>query len=162
MIKRVLLTFFIFHTANVSSELYRCENESGQIRFTDQPCPNQGQAFIPQSVMTPYKTINSVKSKHTKSATQKDAMKSVCPFFSSTELRNLRVRDEYKKGLTPNHIHARLGKPNDITSSKDKETWHYASEHVTRTFRFKKGCLSGWKEKWKGKESQISKFRDER
>lgn len=162
MLKQLLLILVIFHTSNVFSELYRCENESGQIQFTDQPCPNQGQAFTPQSVMTPYKTIDPIKSKQTKSASKKKEKEDSCPFFSSTELRNLRIRDEFKKGLTPKHIESRLGKPDDMTSSNNKETWSYSSEHVNRIFRFKKGCLTGWKEKWKGKESQISKFRSER
>ncbi len=162
MLKLLLFTLFIFHTTYAFSDLYRCENESGQVRFTDQPCPHQGQTFQPKSVMTPYKTIQPISSTQSKTETAKKNQEHSCPFFSSSELRNLRVKDQYKKGLTPEHIKARLGKPHDITSSNNKETWHYTSEHVSRTFRFKKGCLSGWREKWKGKESQISKFRDER
>jgi hypothetical protein len=158
----MLIRLYLLLTISITAqaELYRCESQTGEIQFTDQPCATSGSTYEPSAVMTNYKTIQVPKS-HDQHATSKKLQ--ACPFISSTELRNLKVKDQFKKGLTQDHIQQRLGKADDILSNKNKSTWIYEGTHVKRTFRFKDACLVGWKEKWKqGQESQISKFRDER
>jgi hypothetical protein len=157
MLRRLLfLCLLSFHT---QAELYRCEASSGQIQFTDKPCPATGNIYQPKAVMTNYKTIKLPKQQRNESPTKNQQQ---CPFLTSTEIRNLRVKEQFKKGLTQEHIQQRLGKADNINNNKDKSTWVYAGKHVKRIFRFKHSCLISWKEKWKDKESQISKFRDER
>lgn len=154
------LLALIFISFNAHSELYRCNALSGEVQFTDQPCKNTGSTYTPKQVMTKYKTIKTIQSK---SSEKPSIKKNSCPFLTSTELRNLKVKDQFKKGLTQEYIKRRLGKADQITNSKNKSTLVYSGNYVKRVFNFKNGCLTSWKEKWKkGKESKISKFRDER
>ena len=158
MLLRFIL--FILFSFNTNAELYRCETPIGDIQFTDQPCQASGSTYKPKAVMTNYKSIEPVKLKPKKKLI---THKNQCPFFTSTELRNLKVKDQFKKGLTQEYIQRRLGKADDISSNKSKSTLVYSGNYVKRVFNFKNGCLTSWKEKWKkGKESKISKFRDER
>lgn len=160
MLLRVLILFLF--TYQVQAELYRCTSANGKIQYTDLACPDTGARYQPKAIMSNYKAIKAVNA-HNKSKPSKNSDKNqTCPFFSSTELRTLRVKDEYKKGLTQTHIEHRLGAADDITTNKNKSNWVYNGDNVNRIFRFKDGCLTGWKERWKGKESKISKFRDEK
>ncbi|MGR6871322.1 DUF4124 domain-containing protein [Pseudomonas sp. HK3] len=160
MLIRILMLIIL--TSQAQAELYRCESSTGQIQYTDQPCTETGTTYKPKPVMTHYKTIKTPKFHHKKTSTNTSSNNQPCPFISSTELRTLRVKDTYKKGLTQAQIKQRLGKADDINNSKNSSTWVYKGEYVKRSFRFKNGCLISWKEKWKGKESKISKFRDEK
>jgi len=160
MLVRVLIILIFIYPAQ--AELYRCTSASGKIQYTDQACPESGSSYEPKSVMTNYKTIKPFKLRSKKSATSSKAQKQQCPFFSSTELRNLRVKGEFKKGLANSDIEKRLGRADDISNNKNKSTWVYNNKNVKRIFRFKHGCLTGWKEKWKGKENKVIKIREKR
>lgn len=152
------LILFSILSFQAHAELYRCETSSGQVQFTDQPCPNSGSSYQPKAIMTDYKTVKLPKYQGHRPSIKK---RQNCPFLSSTEIRNLRVKSQFKKGLTQENIQQRLGKADDTSNHKDNSTWVYKGQYVKRTFQFKHGCLISWKERWKGKESQISKYRDE-
>lgn len=158
----IRLLFLSAISLQTQAELYRCELDNGQTQYTYQPCPETGEVYQPQAVMTNYKTINPPTSHNEKSSPMEIKSNNQCPFVSSTELRTLRVKDEYKKGLTQSHIEKRLGKADDTNNNKNKSQWVYSGKNVKRIFRFKDGCLMSWKETWKGKESKISKYRDVR
>ena len=157
LVRMFIVLIFIFPT---QAELYRCTSPSGKIQYTDQACPDSGSPYKPKSVMTNYKTIKPVKLHSKKSATSAKDQKQQCPFFSSTELRNLRVKGEFKKGLTRADIEKRLGTADDISNNKNKSTWVYNSKNVKRIFRFKHGCLTAWKEKWNRNVSKVDKMRE--
>ncbi|GAA6134153.1 hypothetical protein NBRC116188_09420 [Oceaniserpentilla sp. 4NH20-0058] len=150
----LILLFLTYH--HCFSELYRCEQANGKFQYTDKPCPTSGTTYTPKTNITQYKDIDDINIKRPiNSSTYTQA---TCPYFSSTELRNLRVKDEFKKGMTYAHIENRFGKPDSRSANK----WNYKNQFVNRTFNFKQGCLTSWQIKWEGKESKISKFRDER
>ena len=154
-----VLVFCLFSSI-AHSELYRCLLTNGTYQYTDTPCSTSGSTYEPTTNITQYKDIEDVKIKQRFKSSP--STQSTCPHFSSTELRNLRVKDEFKKGLSQDHIKQRFGEPTGTTSSKRKTVFSYKNNNVSRIFRFKDGCLIGWKETWKNKESQISKFRGER
>ena len=158
MLVRVLI--LLLFTYQAQAELYRCTSVSGKIQYTDKACPEAGASYQPKAVMTNYKTIKPVKLHSKKSATSTKTQNQPCPFFSSTELRNLRVKGEFKKGLTRADIEKRLGNADDISNSKNKSTWVYNSKNVKRIFRFKHGCLTAWKEKWNRNVSKVDKMRE--
>lgn len=158
----ITIGFLLLFSLHTQAELYRCENQEGLIRFTDQPCPTSGHVYQPKAIMTDYKTISPPTS-HSITKTRPNNKQDTCPFISNTQQRNLKVKNQFIKGLTQAHIQQRLGKAHKINNSKNNSVWVYNGEYVKRTFRFKNSCLTSWKEKWKkGHESQISKFRDER
>lgn len=158
MFLRVLMLILFTHHAQ--AELYRCASADGKTKFTDQLCTESGSTYHPKAVMTNYKTIKPFKTHSKKTTSTTKNQKQQCPFFSSTELRNLRVKGEFKKGLTRADIEKRLGNADDITNSKNKSTWVYNNKNVKRIFRFKHGCLTGWKEKWNGNVSKVDKMRE--
>ena len=158
MLVRVLI--LCLFTYQVQAELYRCTGANGKIQYTDQACPESGASYQPKAVMTNYKTIKPFKIHSKKSSTRPKTQNQPCPFFSSTELRNLRVKGEFKKGLTTKDIEKRLGKADDIRHDNDKSIWQYHNKNVKRLFRFKHNCLTGWKEKWSKNVSKVNKMRE--
>jgi len=155
----LFISLFLFSIFS-HGELYRCQQANGTYQFTYTPCPKSGSTYQPETNITQYKDIENVEMKTRFKA--QSSHQQECPFFTSTELRNLRVKDEFKQGLTEAHIKQRFGEPTNTTTSKSKTVFSYKDNHVNRIFRFKDGCLTGWKETWKNKESKISKFRGER
>jgi len=140
------------------SQLYKCENKNGDITFQDTPCSTRGESYEPPKIETTYKTITLPKSmaKSKAHSLKQEKTKQKCPHLASYTLRNLRVQDRYIEGMSKQHIEKRLGRPDSSSASK----WVYNSDYVRRTFYFKNNCLKNWKEKWHGKESQISKYRE--
>lgn len=138
-------------------EIHKCIDPTGSVSYQAYPCQTEENsvAYEPKAIETKYKTIPNVKIKQSKSV-KKNQKQNSCPFIPSYELRNLRVKDQYKIGIKKQDIRKRLGQP----TSMKKNKWTYLGNHVNRTFNFKNGCLTQWKEKWKGKESQISKYRN--
>jgi len=160
----VLVVFSVFAKA----ELYHCEDVSGRITVTDRPCVGA----------TRYEVINPIQTLMIKapSPAEKQFLKSVensqsqkpsktmpdsCRRFSSTELRNLRVKDDFEKGMPQSEIKKRFGLP-DLTEMKTdgSEKWVYQSERVNRVFRFKHACLLAWTERWKKTRSKMSKYNE--
>ncbi|MEH6347694.1 MAG: hypothetical protein V7785_21540 [Bermanella sp.] len=155
----IILTLFLSYSCY--GELYRCSNDSG-ITYSDSPCSNNAQAYQPpQEMGLTLKTINAPSS-YNKNVIPKKTNKSIssaCNQFSPTQLRNLRVKRQLKKGIPATNIEKRFGKPVIVKSSKaNSEVWHYKSERVQRTFKFQHECLVSWSEKFKGKKSQLSKY----
>ena len=154
-----LLYLLFLVSLQAQGEIYKCTMTSGEIHFQDIPCMNSSESYSPPPVMTPLKTIKEPKfisSTHNKSHDKKKSK--VCPHFTTTELRNLKVKDKFKKGLSVEHIFNRLGTPNSKESSGKNEKWKYKSDHVWREFKFKNTCLISWKVNWRHGKSQIGKY----
>ena len=142
-------------------EIYKCTTASGDVTFSDSPCTQKSEIFIPSPVMTSLKDIKPPpltspveKRKHTK----QQAL--ACPHFTTTELRSLRVKDQYKIGLTKSEISKRLGEPYESKKSGSLEKWKYKTQNAVRDFTFKDGCLTQWKERWLGDKSRLSKYQE--
>lgn len=152
-----ILSLALLVLSSVShADLYKCIDTEGVTVFTDKKCKLAGGVFKPKPVMTSYKSVTLPLTK-IKSAPDKSVKtKGACPFFTSTELRNLRVKEEYKKGMPKSEIKKRYGKADDIESAgNNKEKWKYKGKRFKRTFNFKEGCLSSWTKKVIGKKSKI-------
>ncbi len=158
--KALSITLTLLLSYSCHGELYRCSNDSG-ITYSDSPCSNNAQAYQPpQEMGLTLKTINAPSSynKNIISKKTNKSTSSACNQFSPTQLRNLRVKRQLKKGMPATNIEKRFGKPTMVKSSKGSEAWHYKSERVQRTFKFKDKCLVSWSEKFIGKKSQLSKY----
>jgi mRNA-degrading endonuclease RelE of RelBE toxin-antitoxin system len=156
--------FFIMAKPAVLADLYKCTDTSGQVGFTDKPCanstsnPNTDNQYIPKSSITSFKELD-IKQHKAKKPVKKKRKKS-CAFFSSTQLRHLRIKQSYKEGLPASEIVKRFGKPTKIEQTGDnKERWKYKETNYRLIFNFKDLCLTSWKEKWFGKKSKINKYR---
>lgn len=157
---KLLYSFFLI-SLHVQGEIYKCTSDTGKTQFKDIPCENQGEVYTPKPVMTPLthiKVPKATKTIHSKKITSNTP--DTCPRFTSTELRNLKVKDEFKKGLSTDYIKKRLGKPDSTESSGSNEKWRYRSDNVWREFKFKQNCLISWKANWRKGESKLSKYRD--
>lgn len=155
---RIAILLLVSHT--VTADLFKCFDENGNVNFTDQPCKLSGDKFAPNPTMTKYKHVSVYESKNQKD-TQQSNKPSSCPFISSTELRNLRVKQEYKMGIPKEEISKRFGHPDETSSRGDSnETWFYKNKKYKLVFKFKDDCLSSWKEKWFSKKNRIDKYRD--
>jgi len=143
-------------------QVYRCLNEHSEITFIDTPCDSQSQPYeIKQRMALKLKNIDAPKvNKKTKSPANKSSNSTSCPRFSATQLRNLRVKDQFQKGMPATAIVKRFGKAQQVQGTPSKQTWIYKSPRVKRTFKFKDNCLLSWKEKWQGKKSKISKYQN--
>ena len=143
-------------------QVYRCLNEHSEITFIDTPCDSQSQPYeIKQEMTLKLKNIDATKvNKKTKSPANKSSKSASCPRFSATQLRNLRVKDQFQKGMPATAIVKRFGKAQQVQGAPNKQTWIYKSPRVQRTFKFKDNCLLSWKEKWQGKKSKISKYHE--
>jgi hypothetical protein len=156
--------FFIMAKPAVLADLYKCTDTSGQVGFTDKPCANStsktntDNQYTPKSSITSFKELD-IKQHKLKKPVKKKSKKS-CAFFSSTQLRHLRIKQSYKKGLPASAIVKRFGKPTKIEQTGDnKERWKYKEINYSLIFNFKDRCLTSWKEKWHGKKSKINKYR---
>jgi hypothetical protein len=108
--------------------------------------------------MTSLKTIKNPNFESTSQPKKANTKKASCPHFTTTELRNLKVKDQFIKGLPNHYIAKRLGNPNSTENSGNNEKWKYKSDFAWREFKFTKGCLVSWKIKWKKDKSQLSKY----
>ncbi len=158
-------TIFILFILPVNSygELYRCLNDKGQTEFSGTPCDENTQPYKiknnPTLKFEDIKPLRYSKPKASKNNKQASKKSKLCRFFTSTELRNLRVKDQFKKGMPAPSIAKRFGVPEEVdTKSGNKEIWKYKSDRLKRTFKFKDDCLVSWKIKWHGQKSQISKY----
>ena len=89
----ITIGFLLLFSLHTQAELYRCENQEGLIRFTDQPCPTSGHVYQPKAIMTDYKTISPPTS-HSITKTRPNNKQDTCPFISSTQQRNLKVKNQ--------------------------------------------------------------------
>ena len=157
------LLLFLF-PLNSHGELYRCLSASGQTEFTSTPCNHTAQPYkIKNNHSLKLKDIQppTYKTKTPKNKTHASKKSKACHPFTATELRNLRVKDRFKKGMPASSITKRFGAPEKvITKSGNAETWKYKGDRVKRTFQFKDNCLLNWKVKWHGKKSKISKYQN--
>ncbi len=96
----------IIYSQVVYADIYKCENKQGLAIFTDRPCllPGNDSSSIADKLYTPKADIISLKELDIKKSKYKKGKrkhrknkKSDCVFFSSTELRTLRVKQRYKK-----------------------------------------------------------------
>lgn len=157
----LVLPLYLF-CASSFAELYRCIDASGDTIFSDSSCgPNSQTYQSKQTMALKLKTIKSLKSpvKIKKRNSQSSSNKiATCKTFTSTQLRNLRVKEKFEKGMPASAIQKRFGKANEIITSNNKQTWFYKGDRLNRTFKFKNTCLTSWKEKWTGKKSKLSKY----
>lgn len=141
----LLILMFAQHS---HGQVFLCTDMNGKQNYTDSPCADtqsKGTTYIPKTQTTSLKTINLPASLSVKKPKIKKAN---CPFFSSHELRNMRVKGLYKKGLSMIHIEKRFGTPHHTDAISDiKERWFYNEPKMERQFKFKHGCLTSWKEK---------------
>lgn len=145
------------------SEVYKCLAENGRISFSQTPCldTEEKQIFKPSPITTKYKDIKIIQPNSNKTNIRKKEDNNSCPHIGSTELRNLRVKQQYTKGLPEKEIVRRFGKAHSIiTNSTDTSTWEYKSDSYKLEFTFKHGCLKKWKEKWHREKSRIDKYRE--
>lgn len=152
--RNLLLSLTLFYSLS-HADLYKCTDQNGMTVFTDQICKFSGAQFKPKPIMTNYKSVTLPISKSSKQKNNSNKGNS-CPFFTATQLRNLRVKQQLIKGIPETEIYKRYGKPNDKESSgPHKETWKYKSDRFKREFVFERGCLTSWKKKTVGKKSRI-------
>ncbi|MFT6153689.1 MAG: hypothetical protein ACJAYK_000177 [Crocinitomicaceae bacterium] len=160
----------IIYSQVVYADIYKCTDKQGLAIFTDRPCLLSGtdsssiadKLYIPKADIISLKELDIKKSKYrTERRTHRENKKSDCVFFSSTELRTLRVKQRYKKGMPAADIKKRFGKPTAIQKTgTDKQKWTYKKSNYILKFNFKDQCLSSWKETWHGKKSKIDKYRE--
>jgi hypothetical protein len=160
----------IIYSQVVYADIYKCENKQGLAIFTDRPCllPGNDSSSIADKLYTPKADIISLKELDIKKSKYKKGKrkhrknkKSDCVFFSSTELRTLRVKQRYKKGMPAADIKKRFGKPTAIQKiGTNKQKWTYKKSNYILKFNFKDQCLFSWKETWQGKKSKIDKYRE--
>ena len=160
--KALSITLTLLLSYSCHGELYRCSSDSGKLTYSDSPCSNNAESYQPQQEMgLTLKTIKAPTSYY-KNKTLKKSSNSIlntCNQFTPTQLRNLRVKRQFKKGMPATNIEKRLGKAHIVKSGKgNNEAWYYKSERVQRTFKFQNKCLISWSEKFKGKKSQLSKY----
>jgi hypothetical protein len=160
----------IIYSQVVYADIYKCTDKQGLAIFTDRPCllSDTDSSSIADKLYTPNADIISLKELDIKKSKYKKGKrkhrrnkKSNCVFFSSTELRTLRVKQRYKKGMPAADIKKRFGKPTIIEkTSTDKQKWTYKKSNYILKFTFKDQCLFSWKETWHGKKSKIDKYRE--
>lgn len=160
-----VLALAIFFTSTVftlssHAELFKCKDAQGNTHFSDLPCSDSATPYQLKNNSTrlTLKTIELPEEFEKKTIKQKPLENNFCPRFTSTELRNLKVKREFKKGLPIAEIEKRYGRAPEMVMNGNTEKWVYQTEHVKRTFLFKNGCLSQWREKYFGEKSQISKY----
>ena len=160
--KALSITLTLFLSYSCHGELYRCSSDSGQLTYSDSPCSNNPKAYQPQQEMgLTLKTISAPSSYNKKVILKKtnSSTSNNCNQLSPTQIRNLRVKRQFKKGMPTTAIEKRFGKADIVNSGKGNvQTWHYKSERVNRSFKFEEDCLISWNEKFKGKKSQLSKY----
>ncbi len=159
---KVLLFVLLLFPAFSQAELYRCVNAAGDTIFSDSHCGPSSQTYqSKQSMALKLKTIKTPKpsaktnKRHNPNLSNKIA---ACKTFTSTQLRNLRVKEKFEKGMPSSAIKKRFGKANEVITSNNNQTWYYKGKRLKRTFKFKDTCLISWKEKWTGKKSKLSKY----
>lgn len=136
------------------AELFRCKDAQGKSHYSDLPCSATATPYQLQnnSSRTTLKTIELPADFEQKAIKQQTLKNNFCPRFSSTELRNLKVKREFKKGMPIDEIDKRYGRPPEMVVNGDTEKWIYQNEHAKRTFIFKNGCLTNWREKFFGEK----------
>ena len=162
LIPQIYLVILLL-TPIAQASVYKCLAESGRLSFSQAPCRSteKTQTFKPSPISTKYIDIKNIQFKSKESNTKKEAGNDNCPFINSTELRNLRVKQQYIKGLPEKEIIKRFGQAHSIsTNSTNISVWKYKSDSYKLEFTFKHGCLKKWKEKWYGTKSRIDKYRE--
>ncbi len=156
------ITLLLFLSALSHGELYRCIDEKNKTTFSDTPCSPSAEKYQSKQRMTlKLKTIDAPKISRPKINLKNNSHSQAksCKTFTSTQLRNLRVKDKFEKGMPASAIHKRLGQANDVrATSNNKETWKYWGARVNRTFKFKDDCLLSWNENYKGQKSELNKY----
>lgn len=153
------------------SDLYRCIDDRGRFQYSDRPCASDSSYKIQQPIQTwqlkkPSKgerdLISEYDAKHggkPKTQRHSQSQSKGCGKFTSTALRNLRVKDKLVNGLPEKELLRRFGQPDSREAkSGGREKWYYNGDRVHRTFSFQNRCLVGWKERWKKPKSKISKY----
>jgi len=154
------LAFLSLFTVSLSSwsELYKCKNDNDELSYSDRPCSSNAELFTPNPIITEFVDI---KINHRKTPKKEKIKKTShsCPFISSAQQRNLRVKQTYIKGLPSSEILKRFGKPDKTEGMDNKGSWTYKNKKYKLEFKFQEDCLLSWKEKWFVKKSKIDKYR---
>ena len=158
--KALSITLTLLLSYSCHGELYRCTSVSGKLTYSDHPCGNKAEAYQPPKEMgLSLKSISPPKSYPKKYNVKNTPTSTACNKLTPTQLRNLRVKRQFKKGIPTTAIEKRFGKADIINSGKGHvQSWHYKSERVKRSFKFEEDCLVNWSEKFNGKKSQLSKY----
>jgi|GEM_PF-1737719 len=161
MIKRLAI-FFVSALAfpNIlNAQVYLCAGEPGKQQYSDVPCGQNAKPYTAKEPATKFKEVKIEKPYKAENSQQASKTKA-CPFFSHTQLRSLRVKDDFAKGLPMKVITTRYGKPDEREQiNEEKEKWKYKGEKLNREFKFKNGCLISWKHKWLGSKTYFSKYK---
>lgn len=145
-------------------------DELGKVHFSDRLCSETAERYEMKAPLQSWQTkppstgenellkqFENNKKPQQKSTAQ--TLPKGCKSFTRTQLRNLRVKEEFKSGIPKHEISKRFGTPDrkDVKSG-NRERWLYRSDRVSRTFNFLNECLVNWKEHWKKPKSKLSKY----
>ena len=165
MIKRlsILLLSALTLSSVSSTQVYLCANEQGKQQYSDVPCGHDAKTYTAKEPATKFKEVKINKTSMNKSdaKNRQAATNNDCPFFSHTQLRSLRVKETFQRGLPMKVISTRYGNPDERDETgENKETWKYKGERLNREFKFKHGCLVSWKEKWTKSKTYFKKYKN--
>lgn len=133
---------------NAFSQVYKCLDQNNKTYYSDSYCEN-AEAYESKHHVGTLKTISIPYQNKTSPPHKNKSNRKTCPFISTTEVRNLKVKNEFQKGLTMENIVERYGEPHEREESgKNKEKWKYKDEKKKLEFKFKHDCLQSWKRKW--------------
>ena len=156
-----------------AADLYRCTDDRGRFQYSDRPCATDSSYELQQPIQTwqlkkpskgeqaLIKQYDAKQGSHKKARRHSQSLSEGCGKFTSTELRNLRVKDKLANGLPAKELLKRYGQPdNRDVKSGGREKWYYNRDRVYRTFSLQNKCLVAWKERWKKAKSKISKYNE--
>lgn len=142
------LTLLSCLSLNGYSQVYKCLDKNNKTYYSDNLC-DQAEVYESKQHVGTLKTINTRYQNSTSQSPKNKPDQKTCPFISTTEVRNLKVKNEFQKGLTMESIIDRYGEPHEREETgKNKEKWKYKDEKQKLEFKFKHGCLQSWKRKW--------------
>lgn len=142
----------------LADPLYKCQ-ASGRVTYQYMPCQDANLPLTLPEVMTPLVDVDPKFSTSTPPKKSKAKKKSACKFFTSTQLRNMRVKRQFESGLNQKDLKKLLGKADKTSGSENNQVWIYEGERMNYQFKFKKGCMVSWKEKWKTKKkTEIDRY----
>lgn len=139
-----------------ANPLFKCEDKD-RIAYQSTPCKGDPLPLDLPEVMTPLMDVHPDFKPAKKKQIKKNA--ATCPFFTSTQLRNMRVKRQFETGVSEANLLKLLGPADRKSGASHNETWIYTGERMDYQFKFKQGCLISWKEKWKTKKkTEIDRY----
>ncbi|WP_111497069.1 DUF4124 domain-containing protein [Marinobacter bohaiensis] len=130
----------------VAAEIYRCQNDAGQVVFSDAACADNAQTIEVHPVTTGGRldTGTDVETWQPEPASQRSGRDDGCDqgYIQSTRLRTLRARRQVSTGMSAEQVRYILGDPD----RRDGHWWIYTHRgEETGRYRMKDGCLASWR-----------------